>query len=577
MKKVVWVGTPLLILIFLGVFFYLKNDEQISQDHGFEFKEMTKSNIEFVHEKPTFDEKLENIMPWMSSTGAAVATADFNQDGYMDLYFVNSKKGSLNALYKNNGDGTFTNVAEEAGVADLNKEGVSSSAVWFDYDNDGYPDLFVGMWGKSYVYKNNGDSTFTDVTNETGIQVNAYVSKAITLDYNRDGHLDLYIGTYFRDDQDLWNLTSTKIMYDDFENALNGGKNILYKNNGDGTFSDVSKQLGVEDTGWTLAAGSADVNNDGWPDIYNANDFGPDTLYINKEGKSFEPVVQSRGVGDDTFKGMNVDFADIFHDGNLSFYISNISKPGYLLEGNQLWHAGKDGVFVDKAPEKGIKQAGFSWGAKFFDVNNSGNQSLMVTNGFISANKEKSYWFDMGTLATTPGYVIEDAKNWIPFGDKDFSGYENKFLFLNDGQTFKNVALDVGLDFVEDGRGIAAVDLLNEGVLDLAFANQGGRARVYKNTITNENNWIKLDLTGTYPSNRDAVGTRVIFEVDGVETIMERDGGNSHGGQSDPRIHFGLGTSSTVDKITIKWPSGREQVLTNVSGNQILKITEEAE
>lgn len=547
------------------------------KEYGFTFQEIAEQvGITFVHQKATFDSKVDNIMPWLTSTGAAVAVGDYNRDGWMDLYFVNSGEGSKNALYKNNGDGTFTEVAEQLGLADINHDGISETAVWFDYDNSGYPDLFVGAWGKSKLFRNNGDGTFTDVTEQAGVGYKGYVAKAIALDYNRDGYLDLYLGNYFHERNDLWNLTTTKIMHNDFERARNGGANVLYRNNGDGTFTDVSKELQVDDTGWTLATGSADIDNDGWPDIYNANDFGPDVLYLNQEGKGFRKVVQHAGIGDDTFKGMNVDFADLFHDGNLAFYVSNVSKRRYILEGNQLWHRNQRGEYVDRAEELGINLGGFSWGAKFFDADNSGNFSLMVTNGFISASKEHDYWFDLGTLATTPGNIIEDARNWPAFGDKSLSGYEQKHLFYNNGQSFQDIAADVGITFLEDSRGVAAVDLFNRGVLDLVFANQGGPTRVYRNEPKHQNNWIKLQLEGSPPSNRDAVGARVIFEVNGVRTIMERDGGNSHGAQSDPRLHFGLGAAQKVDKLTVIWPSGRVEEWRDVPANQVLTIKEKA-
>ncbi|MBM7589696.1 CRTAC1 family protein [Brevibacillus fulvus] len=547
------------------------------KDYGFSYQDITqRAKISFVHEKPVFDQKVANIMPWLQSTGAGVAAADYDLDGYIDLYFVNSRKGSKNALYHNNGDGTFTDVAEQLKLADINHDGVSSSPLWLDYDNSGYPSLFVGQWGKSKLFKNNGDGTFTDITEQAGIQVKGYVSKAISLDYNRDGNLDIYLGCYFHPSHDLWNLKTTKIMHNDFERARNGGSNILLRNNGDGTFTDVSQEMKVADTGWTLATGSADINNDGWPDLYNANDFGPDVLYLNDQGKGFKQLVQHSGIGDDTYKGMNVDFADVFHDGHLSMYVSNVSKERYILEGNQLWHEQADGTFVDRAEEMGVNLAGFSWGARFFDANNSGQLSLMVTNGFLSASKEHDYWFDLGTLATTPSNVIEDAKNWPAFNDKSLSGYESKYLFLNEGGAFTNVAQDVGITFTEDGRGIAVADLLNKGVLDLVFANQGAPARVYKNENRTGNHWIKLKLTGRAPSNRDAVGAKVIFEVSGVKTLVERDGGNSFGGQSDPRIHFGLGKADKVDKITIHWPSGRTEELRDIPADQILEITEAA-
>lgn len=547
-----------------------------NNEYGFYYTDITKaSSINFIHEQPAFDPQATNIMPWLIATGAGVAISDYNNDGLMDVYLLNSKEGSKNKLYRNNGDGTFTDVAEEAGLDNVNIDGISETAVWFDSDNNGYQDLFIGSWGKSKFYKNNGDGTFTDRTEEAGLGYVGYVSKVITLDYNRDGYLDLYLGCYFNEKHDLWNLSTTKIMHDDFERARNGGRNVLFRNNGDGTFTDVTVEMGVDDTGWTLATGAADLNNDGWPDIYNANDFGPDVLYYNEEGKGFKKIVQRRGIGDDTFKGMNVDFADVFHDGNLANYISNISKPRYLLEGNQLWHADENGIYVDRAIEMGIQQAGWSWGARFFDVDNSGRMSLAVTNGFISASKKDEYWFEMGTLATTPGYIVEDTKNWPKIGDKSMSGYEGKHLFLNDGNKFTNVAQEVGITFVEDGRGVAVVDLFNRGMMDLVYANQGSPAKVYQNNIENGHNWIKLHLEGTFPSNRDAVGARVTIEADGVATVIERDGGNSHGAQSDPRIHLGIGEAPVLDKITIRWPSGRSEELLNVSPNQILYIKEE--
>ncbi|WP_163854442.1 CRTAC1 family protein [Paenibacillus elgii] len=548
-----------------------------STEYGISYTDITEqAGIKFKHEKAQFDSKGDNIMPWLQSTGAGVAVGDYDGDGLMDLYFISSKANSMNALYHNNGDGTFTDVAPKLGLADVNREAVSETALWIDYDNSGHPSLFIGKWGgASQLFHNNGDGTFTDVSEKSG--VSKYIgnyAKAISLDYNRDGFLDIYLGGYFHEKNNLFHLTTTKIMHNDFEKARNGGKNVMLRNNGDGTFTDVADELGVEDRGWTLATAAGDLNNDGWPDLYNANDFGPDVLYLNEEGKRFKRVIQPRGIGDDTYKGMNADFADVFHDGNLAIYVTNVSKSRYILEGNQLWHPNAQGQYVDRAEEMGINLAGFSWGARFFDADNSGNFSLMVTNGFISAGKQRDYWFDLGTLATTPGTIVEDMKNWPAFGDKSLSGYEKKRLFWNNGKTFKDIAQETGITFDSDSRGVAAVDLWNRGVLDLVFANQGAQPKVYKTTNTTNHNWIKLELTGTAPSNREAVGARVTFEVKGVKTVMERDGGNSHGAQSEPRLHFGLGDATQADKITIRWPSGRLQELTQVKANQILKVTE---
>ncbi|WP_214483035.1 CRTAC1 family protein [Bacillus sp. SM2101] len=551
------------------------NQEPKGKDYGVNFQDITKeSGIEFTHNKAKFDDKVNNVMPWLTSTGAGVYLNDYDKDGFVDVYLINSKKGTSNYLYKNNQDGTFTDVTSGSGIGLVNNNGISETALWFDYDNDGWQDLFVGAWGKSQLFKNNGDGTFNNVTKESNIDVFSYAADAITFDYNKDGNLDLYVGNYFRDEINLWDLNTTKIFHDDFESARNGGDNYLFKNNGDGTFSDVSKELGVDDTGWTLATGSVDLNKDGWPDLYNANDFGPDSLYMNQDGKGFKKIVQDRGIGDDNFKSMNVDFADVFHDGNFANYISNISKEKYLLEGNQLWHMNDNGTYVDRAQELGVKLAGWSWGARFFDVNNSGNMSLVVTNGYISANKDKTYWFDMGTLATTPGNIVEDAKNWPAMGDKSMSGYEQKAIFLNENGKFHNIASEVGIDFRYDGRGVAVGDLDNNGTLDLIFANQSAPAKVYSNNQHNEHNWIKIDLTGVFPSNVEAIGTRLTFTNNGVKTVIEKDGGNSFGAQSDPRVHLGLGKSTALDQLEIMWPSGEKQVFKNIRANQIISVTE---
>ncbi|MBU5265963.1 MULTISPECIES: CRTAC1 family protein [Virgibacillus] len=546
-------------------------------DITFNYTDITaESNVDFNHLKPTFDPKVDNIMPWLASTGASVAVADYDNDGYYDLYFTNSKKGSENGLYRNKGDGTFEKV--DSITTDINHDSVSTTALFFDYNNDGYPDLFVGSWGYSKLFKNNGDGTFTDVTEEANTTKFGYAAKAIALDYNKDGHLDLYVANYFRSENNLWDLETTKIMHDDFETAVNGGKNYLYRNNGDGTFTEVAGDLGVDDTGWTLSTGSVDLNHDGYPDIYNANDFGPDSLYINQNGEGFKRVTQPNNFGNDTHKGMNVDFADIFHKGEYGIYVSNVSKDSYIIEGNDFWYPNENGEYEEIADKLKINYAGFSWGAKFFDVNNSGEFSLAVTNGFITGESDDDYWFDLGTLVTTPGNVVEDTKNWPTIGDKDLSGNENKFLFLNpgNGKEFIDVAEEAGINFTSDGRGISVVDIDNSGELDLVFANQNAPAKVYKNNISNDNNWITIELEGSPPSNRDAIGAKVTIITEDKETLIERDGGNGFGGQSDPRIHFGTDSNEVIKEIKIVWPSGRVQSLENVETNQFLSIKEDA-
>lgn len=531
--------------------------------------------VKFTHRKPEFDAKMKNIMPWVASLGASVAVSDYNQSGCQSFYVTNSAIGSKNALYRNNCDGTFTEVAEQLGLADLNASGASVGAVWADYNNSGCQSLYVYRWGKSELFRNNCDGTFTRVTDEAGVGYVGYPGKAIWWDFNRDGCLDLYLGNYFRPDADLWHLSSTKFLHDDFERARNGARNVAYRNDCNGTFTDVGPELGLDDPGWTLAVGAADVNDDGWPDLYLANDFGPDRLFLNREGKKFDLVQQQRGISDDSYKSMNVEFGDLFGDGRLAIYVTDITKPGFLLEGNMLWRNLGNDRWENAAKALNVAHCGWGWAAKMYDPDNSGSLSIFTTNGFVSGEKKKEYWYDLGIMATTPGVMVEDSRNWPEMGGMSLSGYEPKCLFHNDGNgAFTDIATKVGITSTYDGRGVAVTDLFNRGSLDLILANQNAPLQIYKSTLSNGNHWLKLQLVGRAPSNRDAVGARVTVEAGGRKRVAERDGGHAFASQSDGRLHFGLGAATTADRVEIRWPSGRVQVLTNVKADQILKVEE---
>ncbi len=373
---------------------------------AFRLQELShKAGVAVTHQKVLLDHQLDNIMPWMASVGAAVAAADYNNDGFIDVFVSSSGRNTPCHLFRNNHDGTFTDVAVQAGIADLNREGGVMDAVWGDFDNDGWPDLYIVKWSApNRLFRNNHDGTFTDVTRESGTGDIANGNAAIWFDYNGDGLLDLYVGNYFPTGADLWNLHTTKIMHNDFEHARNGGPNVLYRNNGDGTFTNVAPQLGVDDTGWTLDVGACDLFNTGHMDLYLANDFGQDMIYKNNGNGTFTNIT-AHALPIDTRKGMNVDFADLDGDGYPDIYVSNITKPGYLVEGNFLWRNNRDGTFTDQAPALGVDQAGWSWAAKFVDLDNDGEMEIVVLNGFVSAGPG-DYWFQLGTMATTPGLVI---------------------------------------------------------------------------------------------------------------------------------------------------------------------------
>src|SRR5437667_453803 len=532
-----------------------------------------RAGLVFNHEKTILDAKLSPIMPWMTSLGSSVAAGDYNNDGCIDLYVTTSNLNGQNRLFKNKCRGGFTSVAQGARGAGLHRNGAAMGAGWGDYNNDGCVDLLVLKWGKSELFRNNCDGTFTRVTDGAGVGFDGYANGAVWFDYNRDGCLDLYVLGYFRPEHDLWHLNTTVVMNDDFERARNGGRNALYRNNCDGTFTNVGASLGVDDPGWSLAAGAADLDGDGWPDLYVANDFGPDRLWLNDGGRAFRFVRQTRGISDDTKKGMNVDFGDYDNDGRLDIYVTNVTKHGYLVEGNMLWHHTAAG-WRDTAVAAGVWDCGWSWAAKFFDADNDGWLDLFVVNGFVSAGSVE-YWYDLGTMATTPDLIVADAANWPPMGDKSLSGYESSCLFINNHNgTFREAAWTAGIRDRDDGRAIAAVDYDNDGTLDLVVANQGQPLLLYRNRGAPEHHWLELRLVGTR-SNRQGIGALITVFAGGVRQIREANSGQGgFASQSDPRVHFGLGDARVADTLTIHWPSGFLQTLQHVSADRVVTVIE---
>src|SRR5919198_339869 len=365
------------------------------------------SGIDFVHQAPTLDPQIANIAPHVGALGACVAVADVNNDGWPDLYFTTSRFGAANALYINQHDGTSTDVAGAGGVADVNRpgDGVSMGAVWGDYDNDGNEDLFVYKWGYPQLFRNLGNGRFADVTAHAGLHVWMNSNSAVWLDFDHDGLLDLYLTGYFRSDIDFWHLMSTRIMQQSWEFASNGGKNRLFKNLGNGTFEDVTDSLGVGSTRWTLAATAADFNDDGWPDLYLANDYGPEELYLNRAGKRFE--LARAGLSDDSKSGMAVAVGDVYNRGEHDVFVTNISEKGFLFQGNNLrLNFLKELGRFDEVARGPVADAGWAWGAQFGDLNNDGLLDLVIANGFISGDSTRDYWYAMSKIAGAQGNIF---------------------------------------------------------------------------------------------------------------------------------------------------------------------------
>jgi hypothetical protein len=588
-----------MVILLAGGWFLLRPQQEAGPTTDLRFQESASAvGLEHIHTKCRVSDRFENIMPWLSAVGAAAAAGDVDGDGWIDLYVTSSGRGDSNRLFRNRGDGTFEDITEIAGVGVGNPVGASMHAVFGDIDNDGDADLYVVMWGANNIlFENLGNARFRDITEEAGVGFWGYGNGATFLDYDRDGRLDLLVGNYFAEAlpdpqtgelrrSDLWDPFTTRIMHESFTHAANGGRNILYRNLDGRRFQDVSEEVGLRFRGWTLSVGSADLDNDGWPDLYLANDFGPDEVYFNTGGSDspprFRPFVGSEGhpaVGDDWWKGMNVDFGDVDGNGFLDIYVTNILANRYKTdEGNMLWLNLEDPAggrrFVNVGKRTGTHDGGWGWGAKFADFDNDGRLDILAVNGFTTGDPDHTYWYALQEMVTQLKNATADAADWPVMGDRDLSGHEPNRLWLQTGDgdlEFQEVALAIGLDDLLNGRGAVVLDADNDGDVDVYIANQGARGVYYRNLLHDgpaTSHWVALILEGApdaprdgLASTRDAVGATVRLSSGGRVQVRQVSGGTGFASQSPLRIHFGLGDRTELDWVEIRWPSGHVQRL----------------
>jgi hypothetical protein len=502
---------------------------------------------------------------YLETMGTGVGWIDYDQDGLMDLYFVQS--GATDAykppqplhsvLYHNNGDGTFTDVTEKAGVgaAGLYGQGVAVG----DYDNDGYPDLYVTGYGRAILYHNNGNGTFTDVTEKAGVaDKGGWSTSAGWFDYDKDGYLDLVVLNYIEwtPQNNIW-CGEHRPGYRAYCHPDNyrGQRLKLYHNNHDGTFTDVSEKSGVgipEAKGMGVVL--ADFNNDGWPDIAVANDTWPNFLFINKHDGTFKDISFSSGIvasEDGRYEaGMGIDAADLDGDGWLDLYVTHLD-----MELNRLYHNNHDETFDDDTYSSGIGNkavlmSGVSM--KFLDYDNDGWTDICQANGAMLDN--------------------------INLYHSDVTYKEPKLMFRNLGQgKFEKVSELLGADFMRPtaGRGLATADFDNDGDIDLAINNSGDFPELLRNDGGNANHWLEVLLIGT-KSNRDGIGASLKLTAEGFTQFKQRQGGMGYMSASDPRIHFGLGQRKKIESLEITWPSGTVDKLANVPINQIIAVKEGA-
>jgi hypothetical protein len=597
-----------MVALIAGGAFWLRRESRLAPPVDIRFVDRAaEAGCAHVHTMPRLAPVFENIMPWLSSVGAAAAAADYDADGHPDLYVTSSGRGEANRLFRNRGDGTFEDVTAAAGVGCGNPEGASMHAVFGDVDNDGRLDLYVVKWGEAnQLFRNNGDGTFTDITERAGVGWWGYGNGATFLDFDRDGHLDLLVGNYFADTvvdpetgdrvrNNLWDPVTTRVMHETFTHADNGGRNVLYRNRGDGTFEDVTESSGLTFTGWTLAVGAGDLNNDGWPDLYLANDFGPDEYYLStgatEQPPRFRLVIDTTGhpgIGADWWKGMNVDFGDVNNDGYLDLYITNILERNYKTdEGNMLWINRTDPAapggrgFANLAEAGGTNDGGWGWGGKFADFNHDGRMDIYTVNGFVTGDPNRNYWFQIQEMVTQTRNQTADAADWPVMGDRDLSGQDRGRLFmqlppepgrLRGTPHFAEVAQAAGIADKFNGRGIALADFNLDGRVDMHIANQGATSCLYINEspAAADRSFLRIQLVGRpddavelagrrLASTRDAVGARVVVEAGDLLQMREVQGGIGFASQSEYALHFGIPDPAAVKAIEVRWPSGRVQ------------------
>jgi hypothetical protein len=511
-----------------------------------------KANLHFRH---SFGEqKLSSIL---EATGSGCVWFDYNNDGLLDLYVLSGRYlegvtnhskpdgvDATNHLYRNNGDGTFTDVTAQARVAG---KGFAMGVTVGDYDNDGFEDIYVTNWNSAILYHNNGDGTFTDVTEKAGVQNNHFGVGAAFLDYDRDGRLDLFVGNYLKFDP---NAKKPYYPADAFAGPLDyeGDANRLFHNNGDGTFTDVSEKADIANpAGRAMGVTVGDYDNDGWPDIYIANDTMESYLYHNNHDGTFTNVALDQGVAygtnGDTPSAMGPIFADYTNDGALDLFVSDMRY--HRLFHNSL----KEGFFIDTTLESGIAQMSgqyVGWGDAILDFDNDGWKDVFVVNGGL-------HWL-------------------VPM--------EDSLLRNNGNGTFTDVSAEAGPYFQTKsvGRGGCFADYDNDGWLDAFIVVLGGRGILVhaKPPAGPRNHWLTLKLVGTV-SNRDGFGARVEATAGDLHQVVENVPQSGYLSQNDPRPHFGLGPHAEVDVLTIRWPSGAVQTLNHVKADQILTVTEPGE
>lgn len=564
------------------------------------------------------DPRIAHIAKWVLSVGDAVSVGDYDGDGLQDLFLTNPLKRpqDRNALYRNLGGLRFGRVpvpALEEISAHPEVHGLVAGALFVDYDNSGRQSLLLTTgWGKVRLLKNE-PSGFRDVTEQSGIDEYTVSVAATLADFDRDGDLDLFVGNAMSpllpdyDPPERFNVFKLpepqfegdrrmfRFMHSTWHNARNGGLNVFFRQTASGRFEKQdAAAMGMSETHWTMAVGTADLNQDGWPDLYCASDYGPDDLYLNQGGKSFRRIAGTfvGSIGRDTYKGMNVSIGDLDNRGWQDVHVSDVHAP-LQAEGSLVWRVepddgSPDGVrLTDRAAERRlVNEQRFGWGAAMGDLNLDGWLDLVQANGMVDDTADRlfesprDYWYRASLVMRSGPEVHSFADRWADLRGYDIWGRQQNRVCLSDGHSparFIDIADTVGLSEKTNSRAAALADFDNDGDLDLVLTHQFATADVFRNTrmdsADNRPYWIGLELHGDGRAvNRDAVGAQVFVSSGDLRQMREVSLTSGFSAQSDRRLHFGLGDRSTPVRIEIHWPGGGIQELRDVPVDRYHRI-----
>ena len=517
------------------------------------FTEVTarESGITWVHNNAM---SAQRYLP--ETVGAGCAFFDYDNDGWMDVYLVNSgpsdfyapKASPKNALYRNNRDGTFTDVTDKAGVAG---ETFGMGVAAGDYDGDGWQDLYVTSYGRNILYHNNRDGKFTDVTDKAGVGAPGWSTCATWFDYDKDGRLDLFVSSFvlYNKEMSCGNNRLGRNFYC-IPRIFKPQPSRLFHNNGDGTFADVSRESGIAGSpGKSFGAVATDVNNDGFSDLFVANDTMPNFLFVNKGNGKFEEVGLASGVAysdaGSARSGMGVDAADFDNDGWQDLFVANIDQELFSLYHNQ-----KDLTFTDEPGEIAPATRLLSgWGLKFFDYDNDGDQDLFLANGH-------------------PDDMVETLTMRVKYK-------EPLVMFENTGRGYNDVSAQSGAVFGKTfpARGMTAGDYDNDGDIDLLISNNGEAPLLLRNDGGSRNNWLGLQLVAA-KSNPGGVGALINWQAGTLKQSRLKTSGGSYLASHDPREILGIGRNDKIDSLEIRWPSGKVDKLSNLPVNTYIKVVE---